>query len=105
TIIIYSQLNYIQNKNLGFNKDQVLVINNAYTLQNNAAAFKNEMLKETGVVSGTLTGFLPINSSRNDYTFSSEPALTSKNGLDLQIWTVDNDYISTMGMQILKGRN
>jgi putative ABC transport system permease protein len=105
TIIIYSQLNYIQNKNLGFNKDQLLIINNAYTLRTNAEAFKNEMMKETGVVHGTLSGFLPINSSRNDYTFSSEPVLTSKTGLDMQIWTIDHDYIPTMGMQMLKGRN
>jgi putative ABC transport system permease protein len=105
TIIIYSQLHYIQNKNLGFNKDQVLVINNGYALGNNATAFKNEMLREPGVSSGTFTGFLPINSSRNDNTFSSEPVLTSKTGLDLQLWSVDNDYIKTLGMQVLKGRN
>ena len=105
TIIIYSQLHYIRNKNLGFSKDQVLVINNAYALGNNAIAFKNEMLKETGVSSGTLTGFLPINSSRNDNTFSSEPVVTSKSGLDLQLWSVDHDYVKTMGMQILQGRN
>jgi len=105
TIIIYSQLNYIQNRNLGFNKDQVLIINNAYTLRNNAEAFKTEMLKETGVASGTLTGFLPINSSRNDNTISSEPVLTSKTGLNLQTWRIDHDYIKTMGMQILKGRD
>jgi putative ABC transport system permease protein len=105
TLIIYSQLHYIQNKNLGFNKDQVLIINNAYTLKNNATAFKNEMLKEKGVLSGTLTGFLPINSSRNDYTVSSTPVLTSKSGLDMQMWRIDEDYIGTMGMKILKGRN
>jgi putative ABC transport system permease protein len=105
TIIIYSQLNYIQSKNLGFNKDQILIINNAYTLRNNVDAFKTEMLKETGVVSGTLTGFLPINSSRNDNTLSSQPVLTAKTGLNLQTWRVDHDYIPTMGMQLLKGRN
>jgi putative ABC transport system permease protein len=31
--------------------------------------------------------------------------LTPKSGLDLQLWSVDNDYIKTMGMQVLKGRN
>lgn len=105
TIIIYSQLHYIQNKNLGFNKEQVLVINNTYTLGNNAEVFKNEMIKQAGVVSGTISGYLPINSSRNDNTLSSTPVITSTTGLNLQTWTVDNDYIPTMGMQLLKGRN
>ena len=105
TIIIYGQLHYIQNKNLGFNKDQIIIINNTYTLKNNVNAFKNEMLKEHGVISGTLTGFLPVNSSRNDITLSSEPVMTSKTGLSIQVWGIDPDYIKTMGMQILKGRN
>lgn len=104
TIIIYRQLNYIQTKNLGFNKDQVLIINNAYTLKNNADVFKNEMLKQPGVSSGTLTGFLPVNSSRNDNTFSTEPVMTAKTGLDMQVWTIDYDYLKTMGMQLAKGR-
>ena len=105
TIIIYNQLHYIQNKNLGFSKDQVLIINNAYALENNTDAYKNEMLKQTGVASGTISGFLPINSSRNDNTLSSSPVLTSKTGLNIQTWAVDCDYIKTMGMHLLKGRN
>ena len=54
TIIVYNQLNYIQTKNLGFNKDQVLVIDGAYALGNNAQAFKNEVLAMSGVSSGTM---------------------------------------------------
>jgi putative ABC transport system permease protein len=105
TIIIYGQLNYIQHKNLGFNKDQVLIINNAYTLRKNADAYKTEMLRQAGVINGTLTGFLPVNSSRNDYGLSPEPVMTAKNGVDMQVWEVDENYINTMGMQIKNGRN
>jgi putative ABC transport system permease protein len=105
TIIVFRQLHYIQTKNLGFNKDQVLIINNAYTLKNNTDAFKNEMLRLPGVSSGTLSGFLPVNSSRTDNTFSKEPVLSSKTGLNMQAWAIDHDYLKTMGMQILKGRN
>ncbi len=106
TIVIYQQLNYIQNKNLGFNKDQVLVINGTYGLGKNVDAFKNEMLQQPGVVSGTMSGFLPVdNSSRNDNTFSKEAVLDSKSGIDMQVWTIDCDYIKTMGMQMAKGRN
>jgi putative ABC transport system permease protein len=31
--------------------------------------------------------------------------MDSKNGIDMQTWTVDYDYIKTMGMEIIKGRN
>ena len=50
TIVIFRQLNYIQTKNLGFNKDQVLVINDAYALDKNAKAFKNEVLAIPGII-------------------------------------------------------
>ncbi|MFL5741291.1 MAG: ABC transporter permease [Flavisolibacter sp.] len=106
TIVVYGQLNYIQTRNLGFNKDQVLVINDSYALDKNLNAFKHEVLQLPGVTSGTVSGFLPVsNSSRNDNTYSREAVMDAKNGLDMQNWTVDYDYLPTMGMQMVKGRN
>ena len=45
TIVVYRQLNYIQDKKIGFNKDQVLIINGTSALGEKSAAFKNEVLK------------------------------------------------------------
>ena len=106
TIIVYKQLDYIQTKNLGFNKDQVLVINGTSALNNNREAFKNEIAKISGVKSATFSGYLPVsNSSRNDNSYSSSAIMDSKNGFNMQTWTIDYDYINTLGMQIIKGRN
>lgn len=106
TIIVYRQLNYIQTKNVGFKKDQVLVINGTGALRNNKEAFKNEILKLAGVQSGASAGFLPVsNSSRTDHSFSKEATMTAKNGFSMQVWNVDHDYVPTLGMQMLKGRN
>jgi putative ABC transport system permease protein len=105
TIIVYSQLNYIQTKNLGFNKDQVLIIDGTNALQQNFQAFKNEVLNIPGVSSGTYSGYLPVASSRNDISFSKSPVIDAKSGLNMQRWTVDYDYIKTLGMQITRGRN
>jgi putative ABC transport system permease protein len=105
TIVMLRQMNYIQTTNLGFKKDQVLVINGAYALGDKSEAFKNEVLNIPGVVSGTLSGFLPVsNSSRNDNTYSTEPVMTSNNGFNMQSWRIDHDYFKTMGMEIIKGR-
>ena len=106
TMVVYKQLNYIQTKNIGFNKDQVLVINGTGSLRKNAEVFKNEVLKISGVKNGTFAGFLPVsNSSRNDNTFSKEAVMDMKNGFNMQVWSIDHDYISTLGMEIIKGRN
>lgn len=106
TIVVYRQLNFIQTKNLGYNKDQVLIIDGTSALGNNVEAFKTEVLRMPGVASGTISAFLPVsNSSRNDNTYSKDAVMDTKNGLDMQTWTVDYDYIKTMGMKIIKGRN
>lgn len=106
TIIVYSQLHYIQTTKLGFNKDQVLVIDRAYALGNNVNAFKNEVLALPGVTSATVSSFLPVtSSSRNDNTYSKEAVMDMKNSIDMQTWAIDYDYIKTMGMEIVQGRN
>jgi putative ABC transport system permease protein len=106
TIIVYRQLNYIQTKNLGFNKDQVLIVNGASALGTQVDAFKNEVAKMSGVRNASFSGYLPVsNSSRNDNTYSSEAVMDSKNGFNMQNWNIDYDYIPTLGMQIVKGRN
>ncbi len=106
TIVIYRQLHYIQTKNIGFDKKQVLIINDAYVLKNNITAFKNEILQAPGVTGATISGFLPVSSSnRNDNTFSTSQVMDTKNGFDMQTWAVDYDYIKTFGMEIIKGRN
>lgn len=106
TIVIYKQLHYIQTKNLGYNKNNVLVIDGISALNDNATAFKNEILQLPGVESGTISGYLPVsNSSRSDNTFSKESVMTSTNGFDMQSWYIDYDYIKTLGMHIITGRD
>ncbi len=106
-ITVNRQLAYIQNKKLGFERDQIILVQDAYALRpNKVQTFKNEVLKNSFIQSGTISGFLPVASSwRNDMTFwkqGNEP--TPENLLDLQNWQVDNDYLKTLGMKIKLGR-
>ncbi len=106
TIVIYYQLNYIQTTKIGFNKDQVLVVDNTAMGRNTAQAFKEEVAKMSGVKASCFGGYLPVqNSSRSDNTWSTEAVMTEKNGFNMQNWRIDYDYIPTMGMEIINGRN
>ena len=105
TIVIYRQLHYIQTKNLGFNKDQAIVIWDGNGLRDNLVVYKTELLKMPGVISATTSYYLPVNSSRTDQTFSKSSTMTSTNGFDMQTWFVDEYYLGTLGMELLKGRN
>ncbi len=106
TIIIYKQLNYIQTTKLGFKKDQVLVVDNPSMSRSTAESFRTEIAKLSSVKSASFAGFLPVsNSSRNDNTWSTEAVMNEKNGFNMQNWRIDYDYIPTLGMEIIKGRN
>ena len=106
TLVVYRQLNFIRNKKIGFNKDQVLVVNGTNALGNNTDAFHQEVAALTGVKKAAFAGYLPVsNSARNDNTFFSEAVMTNDNGLNMQVWNVDYDYIPTLAMELVEGRN
>lgn len=104
TMVVYNQLNYIQSKKLGFNKDQVLIVDGVGDLGTNALAFKNEVLKSSGVISATMSPYLPVPSWRNDNTLSREAVLDAKAGMNMQEWWVDADYAKTLGLEMVQGR-
>ena len=106
TIIIYNQLDYIRNKKLGFNREQVILIKDAYVLDKKAETFKQEVLKYPQIVSGTKSGYLPVaNSSRDSESLFAEGKIENDKAVTSQFWTVDHDYIKTFGMQIVQGRD
>jgi putative ABC transport system permease protein len=106
TFTVNSQLEYIQNKKIGFEKDQVVVVQDAYALGKNLHAFKSEVTRNSFIESGTISGYLPVSGTwRNDNTFWPEGTQpTEENMVGLQNWTVDYDYLKTLGMKIKSGR-
>ncbi len=106
TLTVNRQLEYIQQKKIGFEKDQVLVVHDAYALGDKAKVFKEEVKKNSFIESATISGFLPVSGTwRNDNTFwpeGSQP--TEANMVGLQNWTVDHEYLKTLGMKMKEGR-
>lgn len=104
TGVIYRQLNYIQTKKLGFNKDQMLIVNDAYALDNQVKAFKEQVLQLPNVESATVTSFLPTPSSRTDHTFFPVGQMQQDKGLNMQKWLVDYDFVKTLDLKMASGR-
>lgn len=104
-MVMYRQMNYIQTTQIGFNKDQVLIVDGTGSLQN-PDAFMNEVKALNGVTSSTYASYLPVEaSSRTDNSFSKSAVMTPETAVSMQHWPVDYDYIPTLGMEIIKGRN
>ncbi|MBQ4913022.1 ABC transporter permease [Maribacter sp. MMG018] len=105
TLVVFQQLNYIQSKDLGFTKDQVLLINEIGPLGTKSNAFKEEILKMGNVESVTLSNYYPTPSWRSDSSFFQEGAKGQENAIQMQEWAVDTDYLKTLQMDIVAGRD
>ncbi len=105
TIVIYNQLKYIQSKDLGYNRDHVMIVQRVWTLGNKAKIFKQEIKQLAGVKSATLTGYLPTSGYNNNSSLFKDPVLDAKKALQSSIWNVDEDYIPTLGIKMAAGRN
>lgn len=107
TLAVVRQLNYIQNKKLGFIKDQVIMVDDTYALGNKDIVFKEELLKNSAMLSATISGYLPVSGTwRNDNPWWAEgKSATQENMVSIQNWGVDYDYIKTLGMTVVDGRD
>jgi len=105
TLVIYLQLNYIRNKDIGFNRSQVLIIKNTDALGRQAKVFEDEIKKLNGIENGTMTGYLPTSGWRSDSPLFPDATTDTKNAVSTQIWRIDENYIPTLGMKMVQGRN
>lgn len=104
TIVVYQQMKYIQNKDLGFNKDQIITIPNSYVLGSNEEVFKQQMLQDPRIVNATTSWYKPAGPSNynNALAYPQGNDNLVVNGVDFH---VDEQYIPTMGMTMVSGRN
>jgi putative ABC transport system permease protein len=107
TFVVYQQLHFMQDKKLGYDKDQVLVINDTNTLGNNVAAFKQQLLTDTRVLNATISNNVPGSGSMGGtQVYAKEIAdKETRAEIGINIYWIDNSYIPTLGMQLAKGRN
>jgi putative ABC transport system permease protein len=106
TLVIYRQLDYIRNREIGFRRDQVLIIHNAYTAGDPVKTFRKEVLNLPGVTNATLSGDMPTQGSGYSQNgWFRDAALNAKDAIVMTNLFVDEHYIPTLGMHMVKGRN
>ncbi|MEJ2618488.1 MAG: FtsX-like permease family protein, partial [Ignavibacteriaceae bacterium] len=102
TFIVYNQMQFVQNKRLGFDKEHVLVIQRAWALENHSEAFKDELLQNSNIVSASNTDNLP-GKLFGSTVFKPEDAPQSQQ-YPLSIMSTDYDFAKTLGLKLLEGR-
>ncbi|MBT6005141.1 MAG: FtsX-like permease family protein [Prolixibacteraceae bacterium] len=100
TFFISKQLSFLQNKNLGFNKENLVIINKSNYLGNQMSSFKNELLAQSGILEITNTSSIPgrINSGSTFFHHS----VNDSRGMNT-IWS-DCDFLKTYQIELTEGR-
>jgi ABC-type antimicrobial peptide transport system permease subunit len=103
TIVMYKQLNYIKNIDIGLNRDHVLAISMNRELRETYRSFKNEIKQHPNVLNVTAARRLPTNIGHINPVYwegkGPEDYVTMTDA------SVDYDYFKTLGMQIIQGRS
>jgi len=102
TLIMYQQIKYMLNKDVGFNKEQLLVINRAGALGTKTKSFKNAVKEIPGVINITSSYGVPgRNYSNNGYMIEGRKDETFL----IQTSYIDYNYLETYGMTLISGRS
>jgi len=108
TLVIYRQLHYIRNKEVGFRRDQVLVIHDTWSLgRDGTTNLRKNLLTLAGVTDATATQDIPTAGGDQYWQegWFREPSLDARKSILMTTLRVDDHYVPTLGMQIVKGRN
>jgi len=104
TTVVYKQLTYIQNKKVGYDKDQVLVLHNTYVLGQQEEVLRQKLLQDSRVVNASISSYLPAGSTSSNSSVML-PADNASQSVSTQQYYIDYNYIPTLGMQLVAGRN
>ena len=101
SMIVFSQHDLLMNKNMGFNKDQLLMIPLRDAQLQNYETTKREFSNHPGVVSATVGFGIP-----GDLIAGDEIIIPERNKtVPVDLFCIDHDFIKTMGMTTIAGRD
>ncbi|WP_460971581.1 ABC transporter permease [Spirosoma migulaei] len=105
TIVVYKQLYYMQNKKLGYDKDQVIALPDTRLLGTNQLAFKEQLLQDSRVIAASNSRYFPGGEMMDGTQI--HPKNETSNGVEIHanIFHIDYDYLRTLGIPIVQGRN
>jgi len=99
---VHRQLRFLQEKELGFNKEQVLFVKAQPAVNAKFEAFRNELLKDTGILNVAGTSNIPGQGAFG-YRFVPEGSSIDKPAV-LPLLLIDYDFLETAGIKIKQGR-
>lgn len=103
SFVIYKQIRFMINKDLGFDKEQLLVIRRTNAISKKMESFKQELRKIPGVINAANSTAVPGHPNNNNgFQMESRPPEST-----YMMWVnwIDYDYLQTYDIPLAEGRN
>ncbi len=104
TLVVSRQMDYILNKNLGLDKENIVFINMGGALRGQNELYKTELLKIPEIAAVTATSGNPLSYGRSSGS-AQWPGKDPNEEIEINVLSVDVDFVRTMKAQIIKGRD
>jgi putative ABC transport system permease protein len=101
TLVVHKQMRYIQSRDLGYDKEQILVIPLNEDLRRNYEGFRNELLKNPGIENVTTSSFVPTGSSMHQNMRFEGRA----DEITQVIYSIGKEFVGTYGLELLAGKD
>jgi putative ABC transport system permease protein len=103
-LVVSQQMTFIQNKDLGYDRDQLIVIRDAGLLGDKLDVFRDRLRADPRVLSISKSAYIPsgpTDTSNENLTSKEDPTVNFR----MIRYGIDEEYVPTMGMEIVAGRN
>ncbi|MFL9483588.1 ABC transporter permease [Chitinophagaceae bacterium LWZ2-11] len=109
TLVVFNQLKYTRNKDLGLQRDNVLIVPNVKKLDNEQQAFRQELTNIQGVETASLTSGVPARdfSQFTDFYVPDVTGVKENLAKDITLtsFLVDENFVPSLHFRLLQGRN
>ena len=104
--VVFEQMHYVQNKNLGYNKDHLILLPSSGRIKNNLQSFKSQLLQNPDVKMVTTSRLVPSNMLLNNW---GAQTMDGNKKVDvpfrLAVQEVDYDFFKTYQIPFSQGRD
>jgi putative ABC transport system permease protein len=106
TLVVLKQLEFFRNTDLGFDKENVLVISSTSRLGESEESFRQAISQMPGIVNASITSSIPSGGVFGD-SYVPEPEGNQGLGqeINLNSFMVDESFVPTLDIKVLRGRN
>ncbi len=105
TIVVLKQLHFFRNTDLGFNKENVVVISSTNRLASGEETFKQSIKQMPGVLNASITTSIPSGDTFGDSYQPEDEGDKKSAEIGLNSFMVDDAFIPTLNIKVVKGRN